>query len=112
MIHLSHIDYKRFFFKGELSLVFVSFPLVEVLSFVLVYNRSSAVIVILIQSAIGTVESSIVKLGSNWMSDHISMLVSDYSPLDETLNRGHWRFSRGDSMNLPLKITQCNFSFQ
>ena len=39
-----------------------------------------------------------------WMGDRISMSISGDSPSDETLNRGPWRYSCGDSMNFPLGL--------
>ena len=41
---------------------------------------------------------------STWMGDRISMSISGESPSDETLNRGLWCCSCGDSMNFPLGI--------
>ena len=46
-----------------------------------------------------------------WIGDHIFMSISADSPLNETLTRGLWRFSWGDSMNFPLTLIQCKFQF-
>ena len=41
----------------------------------------------------------------------VTVIVCQFlvSLLGETLNRGPWRFSRGDSMNFPFGLIQCNF---
>ena len=45
------------------------------------------------------------------MGENISILISGDSHLDETLYRGPWGFSRGNSMNFSLGLIQCNFHF-
>ena len=49
----------------------------------------------------GTIWLSKGGLDYTWMGDRISMSISGDSPLDETLNRGPWRCSWGDSLNFP-----------
>ena len=48
-----------------------------------------------------------------WIGDRNSMSISSDSPSDETLNRGPWRCSCGDSMHMNsrgIKIVHFSFS--
>ena len=51
--------------------------------------------------------SALAGLLSIGMDECISMSISGDSLLDETLNRGPWCCSCGNSMNYPLGLIQC-----
>ena len=85
-------------------------------NFLILFNEShltSVVIGILLCTV-----NCLVQLGqatadsvSIWMGDCISMSISFESPLGETLNRGPWRCTCGNSINFPFGLYRAIFIF-